>query len=468
MTTYIENKTFNEISIGDSAKIYRTLKEEDIALFAAMSGDVNPSHVDPKFARSDLFHQVIAHGMWVGALLSTVLGTELPGPGTLYLDQSLHFKHPVMVGDTLTIQVTVTKKKKTQHVVELDCLCTNQNEHTILTGTAIVIAPTTKIKREKIPTKKVIMKNPEGKWYRQLFKRTQGKPPLVTAVVHPVDEVSLRGAIASAEAHIIQPILVGPENKIRTVAEKCALDISAYQLIPTQHSEAAAEKAVALIHAGQAECLMKGKIHTDEFMHPILNKHSGLRTNRRMSHIFALEVPYYPKPLFITDAALHIFPTLEDKVDIVQNAIDLFVALNLGTPKVAIVSAVETVNKKIPSTLDATALCKMAERNQIQGGILDGPLSFDLAISKESAQVKGLASPVAGEADIIVVPDVESGNMLYKQMTYLSKIEAAGIVLGASVPIILTSRDNNILSRKASCAMALLYAHHKKNAFSHE
>lgn len=458
MSKYIENKTFDELKIGDSAQIERTLNLQDIELFAAMSGDVNPAHVDLEFAKSDLFHKIIAHGMWGASLISTVLGTELPGPGTIYLDQSLHFQSPVAIGDIITARVTIISKKEEKNIIELDCKCLNQNGKEVITGKAVVIAPTKKIKRERIELPEIVLKAPEGTWYYQIVKKIEGKKPIITAVVHPVDAPSLRGAIASAEDNIIIPLLIGPSDKIRETASKNNIDLSPYEIISTKHSEEAAEKAVEMVRAGKAEAIMKGKIHTDELMKPILSKVSGLRTNRRMSHIFAIKVPYYSKPLFITDAAINILPTLSDKIDIVQNAIDLFISLELGTPKVAIVSAIETVNEKIPSTLDATALCKMAERHQITGGILDGPLSFDLAISKSSAEVKGVESQVAGDADIIVVPDVESGNMLYKQMTYLSNIEAAGIVLGAAVPIILTSRDSNELSRKASCAMALLSA----------
>ena len=303
---------------------------------------------------------------------------------------------------------------------------------------------------------------PTRAWYQQLIASKDALTPLKTAIVHPVDELSLRGAVAAAEAGLIIPILVGPQEKILAVAQENQLDISSYTLIPTRHSEEAAEKAVAMVRKGEVEALMKGKIHTDELMHVVVDKLHGLRTGRRMSHVFAMDIPNYFKPLFITDAVLNIFPRLKEKVDIVQNAIDLLCALGKELPKVAIVSAIETVNEKIPSTLDATALCKMAERGQITGGILDGPLAFDNAVSIESARIKGIHSAVAGNADIIVVPDVEAGNMLYKQMTYLSGIEAAGIVMGASVPIILTSRGSDVLSRKASCAMALLYARRKQ------
>jgi phosphotransacetylase len=294
---------------------------------------------------------------------------------------------------------------------------------------------------------------------QRLVSMCAGLPPLKTAIVHPVDGNSLGGAVAAAHAGLMLPVLVGPEAKIRATAEEAGLDISGFELVATEHSHAAAEAAVALARSGEVEALMKGKLHTDELMQAVLDKQLGLRTGRRMSHVFALQVPAYPKPLFLTDAALNIRPDLSAKRDIVQNAIDLFIALEFGTPRVALLSAVETVNEAIPSTLDATALCKMADRGQITGGLLDGPLAFDNAISPEAASAKGIVSQVAGQADILVVPDVESGNMLYKQLRYLFGVEAAGVVLGSRVPIILTSRAAGPgLTRLASSALALLYA----------
>lgn len=302
--------------------------------------------------------------------------------------------------------------------------------------------------------------NINKEYYDKLISKTTDLPPLKTAVVHPVDANSLGGAIAAAAANIILPILVGPVAKIQAVADQEGWNIAGYEIVTTEHSHAAAEQAVNLVRAGRAEAIMKGNIHTDELMHPMLDKQNGLRTGRRMSHIFALAVPSYHKPLFITDAALNIQPDLMAKRDIVQNAIDLLLALDIKNPKVAILSATEQVNAKIPSTLDATALCKMAERGQITGGLLDGPLALDNAISAEAAKAKGIYSAVAGDADVLVVPDVEAGNMLYKQMRYMFNIEAAGIVLGASVPIILTSRAAGAGgTRIASCALGLIYAH---------
>jgi len=294
--------------------------------------------------------------------------------------------------------------------------------------------------------------------YERLIALAKQVPPAVTVVVHPCDESSLRGATEAADIGIITPILVGPAEKISAVAREYKLDVGRFEVVDAPHSDAAAEKAVELIHEAKGELLMKGSLHTDELMRAVTSGAKGLRTGRRISHVFVMDVPMHPDVLFITDAAINIFPDLDAKRDIVQNAIDLFTQGGLGTPRVAILSAVETVTPKIPSTIDAAALCKMAERGQITGGILDGPLAFDNAISPQAAEIKGIKSAVAGHAQILVVPDLEAGNMLAKNLTFLSKADAAGIVLGARVPIILTSRADSVRSRMASCAVAVLYA----------
>ena len=458
---YIENRTFDEIKVGESASLIRTLTRDDISLFAVMSGDVNPAHVDDEYAKSDMFHKIIAHGMWGGALISTLLGTKLPGPGTIYVGQSLSFRRPVAVGDTITVSVTAAAKDQQRHHVTFDCLCVNQKGEVVIEGTAEVIAPTEKVKRPRTILPLVHMHD-RGARYRQLIALTKGLEPIRTAVVHPVDRNSLLGAIDAAQAGLIIPVLVGPEAKIRAVAESEGVDLSPYTLVATRHSHEAAERAVAMARAGEVEALMKGSLHTDELMHEVVAKETGLTTARRISHVFAMDVPTYPRPLFITDAAINIYPDLDDKRDIVQNAIDLLLVLGIENPKVAILSAVETVSSKLRSSIEAAALCKMADRRQITGGVVDGPLAFDNAISEEAAKVKEIVSPVAGKADILVVPDLESGNMLAKQLEYLAEAQSAGIVLGARVPIALTSRADKPISRMASCAIALLLAHHKR------
>lgn len=454
---YIENRTYDELSVGDSAELTRTLGHDDIELFAVMSGDVNPAHVDPDYARSDMFHRVIAHGMWGGALISAVLGTELPGPGTIYLDQSLHFAAPVGLGETVTVRVTVAEKKPRGRV-SIDCLCVNQDGETVIEGRAEVIAPTEKVRRPRVALPEVQL-HERGARYGDLIAATRDLEPVRTAVAHPCDVVSLTAALDGAARGLIAPVLVGPVGKIEATAREAGRSLEGVEVVDAPHSHAAAACAANLARKGEVQAIMKGKLHTDELMAAIVAHDSGLRTERRISHIFALDAPHYPKPLLITDAAINIFPDLDTKRDIVQNAIDLARALGVERPKVAILSAVETVTTKIPSTLDASALCKMAGRGQITGGVLDGPLAFDNAISKAAAEAKGIVSDVAGDADILVAPDLEAGNMIAKQLVYLAGAESAGIVLGARVPVMLTSRADGALSRLASCAIAQLYIH---------
>ena len=458
----IENRTFDEIAIGESASLSRTLSKDDIALFAIMSGDVNPAHLDPSYAATDMFHRIIGHGMWGGALVSAVLGTRLPGPGTIYVGQDLHFRKPVGLGDTITVTVTAKEKRPEKRVVIFDCRCVNQNGEEVITGTAVTIAPTEKIRRPRVALPEVQLRRHDR--YAELIARCSELAPIPTAVAYPCDKVSLEGAVRAAEARLISPVLVGPEAKIRSVAATEGLDIAAYEIVNTEHSHAAAAKAVALARAGKVEALMKGSLHTDELMHEVTATETGLRTARRISHAFIMDVPNYADPLIITDAAINIFPKLEDKREICQNAIDLAQVLGFKEPKVAVLSAVETVTEKIPSTLEAAALCKMADRGQITGGLVDGPLAFDNAVSEEAAREKHIVSPVAGKANILLVPDLEAGNMLAKQLTYMSNADAAGIVLGARMPIILTSRADNLRTRMASAAVAVLLAHARRQA----
>jgi phosphate acetyltransferase len=294
--------------------------------------------------------------------------------------------------------------------------------------------------------------------YERLISRCKALSPVPTAVAHPCDESSLRGAVEAAELGLLKPILVGPRDKIKAVAAQYQLDISKYELVDAEHSVAAAEAAVQLARAGKAEMLMKGSLHTDELMAAVVRSGTGLRTERRISHAFIMDVPSLDRAIIVTDAAINIFPTLKDKMHIVQNAIDLAIALGMPQPKVAILSAMETVNPDVPSTVEAAALCKMADRRQITGGLLDGPLALDNAIDLNAARIKKIDSPVAGMADILVAPDLEAGNMLAKSLSFMAAADAAGIVLGARVPIILTSRADSVMTRLASCAVAALVA----------
>lgn len=298
--------------------------------------------------------------------------------------------------------------------------------------------------------------------YERLLARCQGLEPVPTAVAHPCEASALSGAVEAAQRGLIKPLLVGPAARIREIAASEGIDLSDLEIVDVPHSNASAAKAVALIKEGRAEILMKGSLHTDELMSAIVAREGGLRTARRISHVFVMDVPTYHKVLIVTDGAINIAPTLEDKVDICQNAIDLAISLGLEKPKVAILCAVETVTSKMPATIDAAALCKMAERGQITGGILDGPLAFDNAISKQAAQTKGIKSAVAGDPDILLAPDLEAGNILAKQLSFLANADSAGMVLGARVPVILTSRADSVRSRIASCAVAMLVAHARR------
>jgi len=451
---FIENRTFDEILPGETASLTRTLSREDIELFAVMSGDVNPAHVDEEYAHSDMFHTIIAHGMWGASLISALMGTKLPGPGAIYLEQTLRFRHPVTVGDTITVSVTAADKDPGRKRVTFDCRCVNQRGEVVIDGIAKVIAPTEKIRRPRV-TLPTVRLYEHGTLFRELTDKATALGPIRAAVVHPVDRDSLLGALQAAQAGLIIPVLVGPQDRIRSVAAANDLDIAGLEMVITEHSHQAAAAAVALARGGQVDAVLKGSLHTDELMQPALAPGSGLATERQMSHVFVMEVPGYPRLLYITDAALNAEPDLAAKRDIVQNAIDLARVLSGPTPTVAILSAVETVNPALRSSLDAAALAKMAERGQILGGIVDGPLAFDDAVSPAAARMSGIASPVAGQADILVVPGLESGNLLAKQLDSLGDSQAAGIVLGARAPILLTGQASQP-ERMAACAIAVL------------
>ncbi len=459
----ITNRTFDEIEIGATATMQRTLTKQDIDVFGFLCGDMNPTHFSDEYAQMLLERRkVVGHSMWGGALISSLLGNDLPGPGTVYLSQNFEFHNAVELGDTLTISITVKSKNAADGSVIFDCLGVNQRDENIITGLARVKAPTKKPTDAGSPY--AAMQLHQKTVFKQLIERVKDWEPIPTAVCHPCGKEALEGAIDAAEMGLIHPILVGPEEKIRAVAEELGLDISAYRLVSTRHSHESAAQAVALCRSGEAEALMKGSLHTDELMGAVVPSATGLRTERRISHVFVMNVPTYPRPLLITDAAINIYPTLEVKVDILKNAIELAHALDIKEPKVAILSAVETVNPKIPATIEAAALCKMADRGQIGGAIIDGPLAFDNAISREAALIKGIHSPVAGEADIFLAPDLEAANMLAKQLAYLARADSAGLVLGARVPIILTSRADSAEARLASCAVAVAFAHWLREA----
>ncbi len=453
---FIENRTFDELVIGETASLSHKVTQRDIDLFATVTGDVNPAHVDPAYAETDMFHHIIIHGMWGAGLISAALGTKLPGPGTIYLGQDLRFTYPVSIGDTITATLTVREKKPAKGDVTLDCVCTNQDGRIVISGAAYTRAPTVKVRRKRVTLPYVRVGRHDGT--RAILARAEGGTPVPTAIVFPVDRASLAAALAAAAAGFILPILVGPLERMRVVAKAAGADITALRLVDAADGPAAAAAAVALARKGEVQMLMKGDLHTEDLMHAVVASATGLRTTRQISHAYLMDIPDYPRPLLLTDVAINIRPSLAEKAGIVQNAIDFAHVMGIAEPRVAILAAVETVSTRLPSTLDAAALCKMAERGQIKGGLLDGPLAFDNAVNPGAAAEKGIAGQVAGRADILVVPDLEAGNMLAKQLTFLSGAEAAGVVLGASVPIILSSRADGAETRLASCALGVLMA----------
>jgi phosphate acetyltransferase len=454
MTEIVENKTFDEIQPGDAASLTRALRHEDAETWAAVTG--NPNLLAPEGgAVAGAFESAGAGSMWAAALVSTVIGTRLPGLGSRIKAVNLQFLTPPVPGVRATATVTVKEKHAATGTVVLDCRC-SANGDDILVATAEVVAPGEKIRAplRELPTVQLR----RGERYNQLIARCEGLEPMSTAVVHPCSADSLIGAIEAAEHKLIEPILVGPEAKIRATAKEAGVDIAPFRLIPAEHSHHAAVLAVQLVRSGEVANLMKGSLHTDELLRAVLDRQEGLRTERRLSHCFCLAVPTYERAIILTDAAININPDLMTKRDICQNAIDLARALGLDAPKVAILAAVESVNPDMPATLDAAALCKMAERGQIKGGLIDGPLAFDNAVDEEAARTKGIVSPVAGHADILVAPDLEAGNMLAKQLTFMADAEAAGIIVGARVPVVLTSRADSARTRLASCAVSVLMA----------
>ena len=454
-TATFSNVTFDEIEIGKGVSLSRAMTNTEVEALALVSGEVDPYHVVP----GALVHAgPVAQGVGAEAIVSGLLKRRMPGPGTRILSQSLTFDGDIRVGDEIVATVT-PREKRNGGIVVFECTV-NASGRRVASGTVTVEAPKQRIVYDEIATPQIILRHNDA--FTHLLKRCEGIEPVTCAIVHPCDRDSLLGALEAARRKLIVPVLIGPETKIRATAEAEKVDISGCRIVDAEHSHAAAQCAVAMARAGEVEALMKGSLHTDELMAAVVPSATGLRTARRISHAFVLDVPAYPHPLIVTDAAINIFPDLEAKVDIVQNAIDLVRVFGVETPKVAILSAVETINPKIQSTLDAAALCKMADRGQITGGILDGPLAFDNAISEEAAKTKKIVSPVAGKADILLLPNLEAGNMVAKQLQYLAGADSAGIVLGTRVPIVLTSRADNVRARLASAAVMALVANAKR------
>jgi phosphate butyryltransferase len=462
----IRNKTWAELNVGDSASLERTCSAQDLVLFAHVSGNVNPlmlPHTDSSAPDSP----PIAPSMWVGSLISAVLGTMLPGAGTLYRGQDLRFLRRVHVGDKLKVTV-VCREKREEPVALFDTRIEDSHGRIVCQGTAEVDAPTTTQVTEARDLPALIVDTVDH--FAPLIALAARLPPLKTTVVCPEDRNSLGGALLSAQNRLIEPILIGDPGRIHAAAKELGADISAYEIVGAHDPHAAAARAVAMVHDGKANAVMKGAIHSDALLAAVVKKDGGLRTHVRISHVFAMDVPTLDEILFISDAAINIAPDLMTKVDIVQNAVDLAHACGIQQPRVGILSAVETINPNIPSTLDAAVLSKMAERGQIHGAIVDGPLAMDNAIDVEAARTKGIASLVAGHANVLIVPNLEAGNMLAKELSFVAHAEAAGLVLGVKAPVMLTSRADNDRARLASCALAQLYEYwrRKGRAFGDE
>jgi phosphate acetyltransferase len=456
--TSFTNRTFDEIAVGESASHSHRLSVTDVEALALVSGDVDPFHLDTH-ETGPRGEGVFAKAVGAEALISGMLERRLPGPGTTIVAQDLRFEGSMTPGDELTATVTALEKRAEGKLIVFDCRLTSGGRQ-LIAGRVTVQAPTQRIKYSDVATPQLVLRRNDA--FALLLKKCEAIPPVPCAIVHPCDRDSLLGPLEAARRNLIVPVLVGPEAKIRAVAEAEGVDLSPWRIVSTEHSHAAAEQAVAMARAGEVAALMKGSLHTDELMGAVVPSATGLRTGRRMSHVFVMDVPSYPRMLLVTDAAINIAPTLDEKADIAQNAIELAQILGVEQPKVAILCAVETVNSKMPSTIDAAALCKMADRGQIVGGLLDGPLAFDNAISEEAAKTKKIVSPVAGKADILLVPDLEAGNMVAKQLQYLAGADSAGIVLGTRVPIVLTSRADNVRTRLASTAVLKLVAHARR------
>jgi phosphate butyryltransferase len=461
------NRTYDEIEIGEEAMVSRPCTARDMVIFAHASGNYNPVHLPQ--ANDESESAVVAPSMWVGSLFSAVLGNKLPGFGTLYLGQTLRFHARAHVGDALTVRVRV-KEKKPDNVVVMDCAVVKDADAAglggtlLCDGTAEVIAPTEKRELDDGDLPDLLVES--HRHFEKLLRVCAGLPPLPTAVVAPEEESALNGALMAAERGLIAPLLVGDARRIVSLAATLGRSLDGCEVIDEPDHVAAAARSVELVHQGRAKALMKGHLHTDILLHQVTKRDGGLRTGRRISHVFVMDVPGLDHLLLISDSAINIAPDLDAKVDITQNAIDLGRALGLKTPRVGILSAVETVNPKIPSTLDAAVLSKMAERGQISGGIVDGPLAMDNAIDIHAAQTKGITSLVAGRAEVLIVPNLESGNMLAKELAFVAHAESAGLVLGAKVPLMVTSRADNDRARLVSCAVALLYQHWTHNGRS--
>ena len=452
------NRTFNELQTGDVAELRRLISADDLYVFAAASGNHNPMHLTDSDLDGDGRNERVAQGMFVASMISAVLGTQLPGAGTLYRRQVLDFHERAHAGEELICRVEVLDKLPDGRVRLATSVRRIADGALIVAGEAEVLAPQTKFECDEVEIPGLIVQR--HRHFEALLERARPLPALPTAVVCPDDANSLGGALLAARQSIITPILIGRASAIAATAAAMGADLTGIELIDVDSDLAAATMACTLVHTGRAAAVMKGHLHTDDLLKPMLEKGTGLRVGRRFTHVFVMDVPGQPEPVMVTDAAINIAPDLATKVDICQNAIDL--ALSLGMePRVGVLSAVETVNPAIQSSIDAALLSKMADRGQIRNGLVEGPLAMDNAVDLGAARTKGLKGRVAGRANILVVPGLDAGNMLAKQLAYISHAEGAGLVLGAKVPVILNSRSDSPMSRLASCAVAAI--HHFAN-----
>jgi phosphotransacetylase/acyl dehydratase len=451
---HLVNRTFPELTLGETAELRRLVTPDDLYVFAAASGNYNPMHLPGHDVDGNGRPEHVAPGMFVASLISAVLGTLLPGPGTLYRRQVLDFHERAQAGEELLCRVKVVSKHD-DGVVTLETEVTRpQDGALIVSGLADVAAPSDKFDRDDIEVPGLIVQR--HRHFEALVERAAALPPLPVAVVCPDDANSLGGAVLAAKEKLILPILIGNAALIHAAGAAMGADLSHYEILDIGGDLAAATEACRLVHENRVAAVMKGHLHTDDLLKPMLDKANGLRVGRRFTHVFVMDVPGQPEPVMVTDAAINIAPDLATKVDITQNAIDLAHALGMEA-RVGVLSAVETVNPAIQSSVDAALLSKMAERGQIKGGLVDGPLAMDNAVDIGAARTKGLQGGVAGHANILVVPGIDAGNMLAKQLAFISHAEGAGLVLGARVPVILNSRSDSPMSRLASCAVAALH-----------
>lgn len=452
----MQNIPYDDLRVGMEAEATRICLADDLYVFANTSGNLNPLHLPKADGDGDGEPESVAPSMWVASLISGVLGSKLPGPGTLYHAQSLNFVGRARAGETLIAKVRLIAKEANGHV-RFDTWVETDDGTRIVEGEAIVIAPKDLVHFDANDVPGLTVQR--HRHFDSLLELAEPLPAIPTAVVAPEKPDALAGAILAARHTLIEPILIGHPDRIAEAAAEEGVDLAQYRVVEARDHRIAAQMAVQMVLKKQAAAVMKGHLHTDILLSEVLKRDGGLRRGgRRLSHVFVMDVPGLSHLLMVTDAAINITPDLQTKADICQNAIDLAVSLGIEQPKVGVLSAIETVNPAIPSTLDAAILSKMAERGQITGGLVDGPLAMDNAINLGAAMTKGITSLVAGRADILVAPNMEAGNMLAKELTFLAQAQAGGLVMGAKCPIILTSRSDDEKSRLASCAIAALNA----------